>query len=606
MLVSLRNATQSKHLAFTVAVTLVLLLVPLGGSASANHGDATLDVEPETADRFVGEQHSLTATIDQSNTATAINVDFENEGGDNDTDGDTPESPDLTCDVPANGTTCSVTYTGQTAGSDTWRAWIDHDMVQSTVEADTNEPQDEALPHIPGGTDCPGEGADDPTPPLAEPDCTDVVTVDWQEGPATTLDCDDATGPDTERETNPHDSGSESNEPYTCTARDQFGNATNEAPSSQTGTPTVFGENETGINDPDPTDGASYDEPDYTCEPGSGSNDDGECIVTVTQSEGETGTAEICFWLENQTPDQGATLCADEPTDEAQTPGGADTGNDLADQVEKTWGPTGAASVLDCSPETDSNQTGTGHTITCVATDSQGQTVSGANIDAEATGAGDPDGGDSQTTPDFTCTTGSNGECSFTHSSTATGTTTYRAWIDTDGDQTSDADASEGQDEQQSPGATAEPDGTDVVTKTWQEAPACSDGVDNDGDGQTDFPDDDGCSSADDTSETGTFRRASSVSIRHDNRPHVFKGRVRSGPARCRRGRQVVVKEVRRGRDATEGRDRTNRRGRWRERHNRFGAGRYYARVTRKTFTNQFGDTIVCRPDRSRRIRVNR
>jgi hypothetical protein len=33
--------------------------------------------------------------------------------------------------------------------------------------------------------------------------------------------------------------------------------------------------------------------------------------------------------------------------------------------------------------------------------------------------------------------------------------------------------------------------------------PECSDGVDNDGDGQTDFPSDAGCSSTSDDSETG-------------------------------------------------------------------------------------------------------
>ena len=148
----------------------------------------------------------------------------------------------------------------------------------------------------------------------------------------------------------------------------------------------------------------------------------------------------------------------------------------VTDTVTKTWNaPTSTtATRLDCTPETDTNPTGTAHVVTCTATDNAGAVVGGAQIDAEASGANDPDGADSAASPDFTCTTTNQGVCSFTHgtggvgTTTATGTTTYRAWIDADSNNaTGGPDATEGQAEATTPGATAEPDATDVVTKIW-------------------------------------------------------------------------------------------------------------------------------------------
>jgi hypothetical protein len=46
------------------------------------------------------------------------------------------------------------------------------------------------------------------------------------------------------------------------------------------------------------------------------------------------------------------------------------------------------------------------------------------------------------------------------------------------------------------------PDGTGVYTYTLAQHPACSDKIDNDGDGKADFPTDPGCSAATDTDET--------------------------------------------------------------------------------------------------------
>lgn len=132
--------------------------------------------------------------------------------------------------------------------------------------------------------------------------------------------------------------------------------------------------------------------------------------------------------------------------------------------------PNTGATRLDCSPETATNTQGTSHTLTCRTQDGAGGLISGALVDIEAVGANDPDGTNSRTSPDFTCRTNSDGVCSVTHNSSVGvfGTTTYRAWIDEDGNNsTVEADATEGQDEGASPGERKEPDDTDAVTKTW-------------------------------------------------------------------------------------------------------------------------------------------
>jgi len=147
------------------------------------------------------------------------------------------------------------------------------------------------------------------------------------------------------------------------------------------------------------------------------------------------------------------------------------------DTVTKTW-VAPSATRLDCNPETDTNPTGTAHAITCTATNNF-QVVAGMQIDVEATGTNDPDNAQSFDSPDFTCTTNNEGVCTITHgpggvgATTAVGSTTYRAWIDLDqNNATGGPDVTEGQAEATTPGATAEADITDVVTKTWTTGPA--------------------------------------------------------------------------------------------------------------------------------------
>lgn len=578
--------------ALAMCVALVIGAAPV---AQANHANRTLNVVPETVSLPPGVSHTFTARISRaaSTVSGTINIDFENEAGVNDTDGNTPETPDLTCSIPADSSECTVSYSGTNLGRDLWRVWIDHDGLNSTVEADLAEGFNSERDPGTGGSACGGAGQN------GEPDCTDVVDARWGSG---TLDCDDARGPDTEREVNLTGGGNASNETYTCNVRTNLGTADpNE---------TVNAEVTNGTNDPDVIDGASYDSPDYTCE----TSATGSCTINVTQNENEIGTATVCFWIGNA--EAGAQECGEEATGEGQEPNGGDTGNDLADAVELTWqerstvgggldvepetassalaqpysltanvydqfgeqfrgtttvyfeffrgspsdddgnspgspddscvtedastctisytsssvpgtdlicswigvtpdmsgtnnsgtcsletlsdeddtagqadppepssdaidvvqkiwtNPT-SATRLDCTPETSSGRRGTFHRVTCAATDSNGASISGAEIDVEATGTNDPDALDHPATPDFSCVTGSDGRCSVIHGrggvgdTLATGTTSYRAWIDQDNDNgTTEADSGEGRDEVSAPGA-AEPDGTDVVERTW-------------------------------------------------------------------------------------------------------------------------------------------
>jgi hypothetical protein len=133
--------------------------------------------------------------------------------------------------------------------------------------------------------------------------------------------------------------------------------------------------------------------------------------------------------------------------------------------------------TLNCEPETDTNPVGSSHTFVCTVNEGSSPR-SGVRVDVEATGANDNDG-DSRNSPDFTCTTtGSSGSCAITHgpggsgTTSDTGTTVYRAWIDSDNsDATVEADATEGVNEFNQPGQRGEADNTDVVEKTWQRAP---------------------------------------------------------------------------------------------------------------------------------------
>lgn len=472
-------------------------LFPLAAPAGANHpGNTCLDVDPERGNATVGgpPAQTITATLrsvvptegtDEDacqgapvSATSTLNIDFEITGP-NDFDGNTPTTPDLTCDIAAGDSVCQPRYHGQVTGTDTIRGWIDHDDANNTFNGDAGEGQDDVFEPGTGDASCPQ------TPKPPEPDCTDVIELTWNPGAG--LDCDDQTGPRTEEETNPPGTS----ETYTCTVRNADGTLRASA--------RVYGENENGVNDPDPPEeeGATHDNADYTCITPSDPGTTGQCQIVVPAAENELGTAEICFWFEESGPpaNEGSRYCAagdttatpvtpppgstapPEHTLERAEADGSDRPNDNADQVEKTWaeaGPQPTAQFLDCAPESDTNPTGTQHQITCTAQTSQTQTATNAQIDMEFIGANDPDNSESYDRPDATCATNQNGQCTFTHgtggtgSTASPGTTTYIAWIDSDNNNnTVERDQNEGVNEGTTQGARSEPDNTDVVQKQW-------------------------------------------------------------------------------------------------------------------------------------------
>lgn len=174
---------------------------------------------------------------------------------------------------------------------------------------------------------------------------------------------------------------------------------------------------------------------------------------------------------------------------------------------------TPSPGVLQVTPETDQNPTGSSHELT--ATITQSGLTNGATVEVDfeidcttscgdaagqyVIGAGSPAGGpvvapdapvegnqtpgtqdDSRTSPEMSCTITISGASPSTSPASGTGTCTVSyqrfdsgddeiaAWIDTDNNNATDnSDQTEARDEATGPGNTGEPDGTDVVAKNW-------------------------------------------------------------------------------------------------------------------------------------------
>ena len=525
---------------------------------------ANLNCEPESATNPTfgpDSSHTITCTVTENQSGTArpflgAQVRFENETPSvNDPDDNADRSnPDKTCTTspePDGDGTCSVTYTSEgQAGTAIIRAWVgtadagenapdndsdNTDVVtktwefveidaspnedtnpvgsEHTVTAATSDPGVEVNFNIEegpnsndgdplpinrstsdyecitdsnpeGGHTCSwtyegvgGEGTDqirvwfdegtnDDTFQENEPN--DLVTKTWYEQNAAQarLDCEPETG------NNPAE-GTGSEHEITCTVLDQQGRPFYGA--------IVDFENETPtVNDPD--NNADRANPDKTCTTADGPDGDGKCSVIYT-SEGQTGTATIRAWVDS------GNNAADE-SDANETPSEVD--NDGTDVVTKTW--TGDGRTIDCEPEAAENETGDGHVITCTVRDVGGQPVQGERVTFSSSGVG--------TVNPKTGVTDANGQVSTTATSNQPGQQTVTGTItdDLEGNEPSHADECDS--------AAGDPSGSsagvcaDSVTVTWTEPETeCNDGVDNDGDGDVDFPDDQGCTNAEDDTE---------------------------------------------------------------------------------------------------------
>ncbi|HVF53692.1 MAG TPA: hypothetical protein VNC78_08820 [Actinomycetota bacterium] len=256
----------------------------------------------------------------------------------------------------------------------------------------------------------------------------------------------------------------------TATVFDQFGNQI------ESSNRTVFFE--FFVGSPTDRDGNTPETPDLTCTPGAAA----ACTVSWSGPPAP-GTDLVCVWI-NDPPRPSLTgnnvggQCDGEGLNDEDDDSGVSDPQGAADDqdvVQVLWQTAAAATRLDCTPETTIGSPNSLTTFVCTARSTSGELSNQTNIDVEAVGANDPDNGNTPLTPDFTCTTGSNGTCSFDHGPSNTsvnGVTTYRAWIDADkNNQSTEADPTEARDEVAAPGTRAEPDETDVVERTWGNAP---------------------------------------------------------------------------------------------------------------------------------------
>jgi hypothetical protein len=225
------------------------------------------------------------------------------------------------------------------------------------------------------------------------------------------------------------------------------------------------------------SDGNSPATPDETCT----TDNSPTCTETYTQAT-TAGRDLICAWIGtapgmslNNRNDRGTCLNerrADADDDETQADPPAPV-NDRRDVVSTVWKNDPEATIVECTPETDSKVARTKHTLRCTATTGEPDSgVPNTEIDVEAQGANDPDNGNSKKSPDFTCTTNQNGVCMVSHGggrrTRDAGLTNYIAWADADyHDDTIEADNDEERDESKTAGATAEPDTTDAVQNRW-------------------------------------------------------------------------------------------------------------------------------------------
>lgn len=84
-----------------------------------------------------------------------------------------------------------------------------------------------------------------------------------------------------------------------------------------------------------------------------------------------------------------------------------------------------------------------------------------------------------------------------------------------------------------------------------------------------------------------------------------FTGKVKSSEKDCYQKRDVVLKKVRKGKDADEGTDITNKKGEWAIiAETKTGGGKYYAVATKKVLRPNTDNPTICKPARSKTVKA--
>jgi len=360
---------------FVALATLVALVVPLVGTAFANHA---IDAGPEPQNVTQGNQVTITVPDATNNFEMDFEIDCisncagatytigaaSTAGGpisapDAPTDGDqTPQNADDTRTTPemscttAGGTGCSVTYTRNNSGVDYVAAWHDNDKSNATDESDPTE-----LPPADITASTSDDGAD------TEPDDTDVVDVNWGQvlpGNAK-LDCDDdgiagdRPGEATSDSQNVAQGG---NITWTCLLWNDNGagggtlnNGIKDG--SEPGIAGVPLDVEIqGPNDPDNLNFGAGGNATVDVNNACTTDSNGGCTYNATQTENELGNnADYCFWADSDNDSQFAI--GGTPQDGSQCGEGvfANDGDNITDVVTVNWITGGTPTSVDAEPE---------------------------------------------------------------------------------------------------------------------------------------------------------------------------------------------------------------------------------------------------------------
>ncbi|MDQ4145818.1 MAG: Ig-like domain-containing protein, partial [Actinomycetota bacterium] len=449
--------------------------VPGAGGGSVNNPDRVaktwftagqplfLDATPERDTNEAGQTHTITCFVgDPTPTGvTGQNCDAQvmtgpNSTRDVDASATTPAGYIGQCFTGADGR-CTITYSSNFTGTDLICVWRDANGNNLPDEADCQ-----------GGAFAGTEGIDDTSP---QDDFSDVINKTWVtvgQGPSQVrLDMEPDQNPNTTDCPPPFDSNAAINQPQSvheiC----------------------AIAQSNTGTNTPTEITYRIVSGPGFFTN-AAGTEQGG--TTRTTQASGDaTNPGNQVFLRSNTTGTTTIEACI--------------TGTNICTQGTKPWGvgDPSTARNINLTPETDVNRPGTLHEFTATVTDRNGNPVPGVAVTWTISGVGgfvNREG-----------VTDANGTANATITSNNEGTSTVTVTIanDADPNQAGTQPSQCTQPAGTPPGATAG-NCADTATKTWQgdpvDEPECSDGIDNDGDGEIDFPDDEGCESANDDDES--------------------------------------------------------------------------------------------------------
>jgi hypothetical protein len=405
------------------ALALISAALPTLPSGAA--GEPTLQVVKEINTALGGDAVLLTARLSDS-TLEAVEITFDVFTGPAAREDVIGEK---SCRVESGQNACEVSIAANEQGSSLVRAWIGdenaaHDRTEGRLSSSKSgllepdaaddcqvEDQSGGLPVVGGGDSLcrPNDVA-----PIAgerpEPDGTDVVQIDWTTFTDARLDCDDSDptdGEDAEYQRAP----SERTERYTCTLTTLDGRPIDNA--------YIDGERIGGDLGLTTTAGKA----DFNDFCRTGDSAPGTCQGTLSVPEnGALGFADVCFWAEASAAevrndafkdtgvDNDGGGCDSEPFDKPETPP-----LDVTDVVRLDID-NPRASGLDVTPESQTKAQGSTFTVEAKVFDQFGDAFTAAVPVGFEVFAGSPvdNDGNTPSSPDARCDTGSAGTCTVT------------------------------------------------------------------------------------------------------------------------------------------------------------------------------------------------